>query len=139
MVAYIQPVHGLCVEKAAAASLATPSTSSDGVSIETWRKNSTPIGFTQAVIAIDSDATTTLTSPKLYGYGKYGPLSSGEPTYHWFYLGDLNNGTAISLTAGVGFAQVIQFPNVFKRLAVGATVSAGNVSYSATPITVIDQ
>lgn len=128
----IQPVTGLLKDKAAAAALAVPATASDGVDVSTWRTGSTPLGFVQALIAIDSDASTTLTSPTLYGYGPYGPSGASQ----WFVIGTLNGGTAIALTAAVGFAQMFQFPCVFTRLAVGATVSAGNVGYTATPVMV---
>lgn len=131
----MQPVHGLLVEKAAAAALSAPSASTDGVDITGWRQYSSAAGHTVAVLAIDSSTTTTLTSPTLYGYGPYGPAAASQ----WFSLGTLNSGSSIALTAGVGFAQVIQFPCAFTRLAIGATVSAGDVGYTLTPQMVTEQ
>lgn len=134
MSSYIQLIDGLRTAKDAAATLGTPSTDAHGINIKPWRTLATPKSFTQAVIALSADATSNITSPVLYGYG---PLTSA--TAQWFVIGSLNSGTTIALTLTMGFSQILQFPTVFTRLAVGGTPSAGNVIYAATPIMVENQ
>lgn len=134
MPSYIRSVTGALVEKTVTATLPTPSSATDGVDISSWRTSS-QIGYTQAVIALRADGAATVTSPKLYAYGAFGTGGA----YQWHYIGDLNGGTAISLTAALAFAQVVQFPCAFTRLAVGGTVSANSVGYTATPMMVTEQ
>jgi hypothetical protein len=106
----------------AAGSLPTPSTGSDGASIETWKEGRT--GPAQAFIRMRPSVNNTVTSPKLYGR---------HADTIWYLIGDLNNANTITLTTTVGFAQVIQLPGVFERLAVGGTVSAGTVTVDFNP------
>lgn len=130
MISYTQVA--LLKSVAQAATLPTPSDANSGTSISSWHTGGVSQGFGEALIGLTADGAATVTSPKLYGYGPYGAAGAEG----WFLIGDLNSGTAISLTATVGYSQIMQFPGVFTRLAVGGTVSANNVGYTFTPIMV---
>jgi hypothetical protein len=136
---YMSVASSLLIEKAQAAALAAPSAAGDGIDITTWDVRVGAVtaqsGYIQAVLALTASGAATLTTPKLYGYGPYGVLGAAA----WFIIGDLNAGTAISLTATVGFSQIVQFPCVFTRLAIGGTVSANNIGYTATPLAVMGE
>lgn len=126
---YIQPIFGLRQDKALAASLATPSASTDGVDTTGWRPFS-GMGWTQAVVALTADGAATVSSVALYAYGPYGIAGAKV----WLNIGSLNSGADISLTATAGWGDSVTLPSVFDRLAVAGTVTGGNnVGYTLTP------
>ena len=133
MSTYIQPVHGLRQDKALAATLPTPSTATDGVDITKWRPFS-GMGYTKCVVTLLADAAVTVTSATLYGYGPYGIGATNV----WVAIGALNSGSTISLTSTAGWADDIDLPSVFDRLAVGGTVSGGNAGYTVTPLAEVE-
>lgn len=127
---YVQPVHGRRKDHALAASMPAPALASDGVSVLDWRPGATLAGYPAAAIAIFGDGAITLSDVKLYAYGPYG-IDGADV---WMFVANLNNGTAVTLTAAIGFVQQIQLPTAFERLAVSGTPSAGTVGYTATPL-----
>ena len=134
MSTYIQPVHGLRQDQALAASLATPSTNADGVNVKSWRPFS-GMGYTKAAVTLLADGAATVSAATVYAYGPYG--IGGVDT--WMAIGQLNNGSDISLTATVGYSEDIDLPSVFDRLAVGGTVTGGNnVGYTAMPLAEVE-
>lgn len=120
----IYPNQSLKQAKAGATALPAPSGATDGVDVTSWNVNGA--GYPKAYVALTADGAATVTSPVLYGL---------EPvTGLWCQIGQLNEGASISLTATLGYAETFDLPTVFTRLAVGGTVSAGNVGYTMVPI-----
>jgi hypothetical protein len=137
MSAYIQPILGLQVEKAQAGSLATPSAKGDGVAIDAPGKSWSPrsgAGYPKAAIALNASGNATVSNARLLAYGPYGVGGANQ----WMVVAPLNNGDDITLTSTVGFIQQMNLPSVFTALAVDGTVSANNVGYTATPMSVLD-
>ena len=139
MARYIQPIYGLRVDKALAATLPAPSAATDGIAIHDpangidWRPRS-GAGYPKAVIALFADGAASITNATLYVYGPYGIAGASK----WMALKTLNAGAAtpgtIALTATAGYAEEVDLPSVFDRIAVGGTVSANNAGYTATPV-----
>lgn len=133
MSTYIQPVHGLRQDKALAGTLPAPSAATDGVDVTKWRPFS-GMGYTKCVVTLIGDAAVTVTSGVLYGYGPYGIGGA----FVWSAIGQLNSGASISLTATAGYAEDVDLPSIFDRLAVGGTVAGGNAGYTVTPLAEVE-
>lgn len=113
-----------------------PSSRTDGVSLEsdsgvTWKQANHNLGFMWAVVKLTADGNSTLTGPVYY----YGFISADGTDGVWYRLGALNNGEDITLTATMGYAERVNFPGVFDRVAISATVSASNVDDRYVPMT----
>lgn len=127
---YVQPVAGLLTAANPAATLPVPSASTDGVDISTWRKGVTPIGYQACIVMLDADGASTLTGPvNIYGWSPYAGTGG-----RWRLIGSLFKAANVALTATVGYDEQINFPCVFTRLCVAATVSANNVSHRYLPV-----
>ncbi len=112
----------------AVASLPVPSASPSAgqlTAFKAWQDG--PFTPDAATCSIDSDGPDTLTSPIIYGW------DSGDAS--WRAIGVLNEGVDISLTAAVGFEQLLNGVGVFAALAVSAGKGAALVTVKFTPIT----
>lgn len=80
-----------------------------------------------ATVSVDSDGTGSITGATLYGFDK--------STSKWRSIGTLNATLTISLTAIVGFEELMSDVGIFVALAVAGTVVGGiNVTVIFTPI-----
>src|SRR5690348_11987821 len=116
MAKYIQPIPGLAVTKAKAASLPAPAVATDGVSINTTPNIWAPrggAGYPDAAIEISADGNCTLTSASLWGLSVV--------TGIWCFIANLNNGSAITLTTTRNYVQQFTMPTVFTALALVGT------------------
>lgn len=114
---------------AGSSSLAFPTGATDGADISKNRytlatppaggwQDSGAGGHFEAAIFIDTTAATTLSAAMaLYGYR--------ASRAKWYYLGTLNNGTAIStLGSATGWSGIVTYQGMFDRIAIGPVTSA---------------
>jgi hypothetical protein len=133
MAVHITEFPSLLTASHAEATKPVPSTSTSGVALANsdgagWRRYRENVGFPMGVVMLTADGNATLTGPVyLYGYD--------DDTSAWYRIGTLNSGQDIALTSTVGYAEQFNFPAVFDRLAISATVSANNVNDRYMPLT----
>lgn len=133
MASRIEIIPTLITASHAEASKAVPSAATSGVALAnadglTWKAFRANIGFPLAVVKLTADGNSTLTGPVYF----YGYITDDAM---WYRLGSLNNGEDITLTSTVGYAERVNFPGVFDRVAISATVSANNVNDRYLPMT----
>lgn len=125
---YIKVVDGEAVTKTKAPSLNAPTgASTDGVDISRFAKISGQ-GWPLAMLAITGDGAGSLAAgAALWGF---------NPTVNlWGFIANLNNGSAITLSATQAFYQEIDTITAFTKLAVVGTVNGGiNVGYQVIPL-----
>jgi len=121
----------------ASASIALPTSATDGVSIGVtrqaggagaWKENNQ--AHADAAIFVETSQATTLSAALgLFGYR--------ADTSYWYLLGALNGGSAITTpNAAVGISTIVEFAGVYDRLAVGPFTGSTAVTPGAGTITV---
>jgi hypothetical protein len=123
--------HGSAIVlHAAAATLPIPTTAASGEAVfEQWGSASDEV----VVLCIDSDAPGTITNAKLYGYD--------EVDTKWRLIAEPNNGLSIAMVSSgaiiIGYEERFIDIGKFSRLAMSASISAGNITVSVKKITEI--
>lgn len=88
-----------------------------------WGANFTP---RLATISIDADGATTITSAVIAAYD--------IPDAQWRAIAAVNGGLLVSLTADIGYEELLTEVGIFGPLTVYGAVSGGNVTVKATPL-----
>lgn len=137
MAKYIQPLDGLAVTKAKAATLPAPSATTDGCVIGgslAGAKTFSPrsgAGYPTCLLTIFADGAATLTNAILWGLeplsGLWGPFVSAIPSNSALPA-------SITLSATQAFHVEINLPTVFTSIALVGSVSANNVGYTVYPV-----
>lgn len=131
---YIQPVGGLAVAVAKAASLAAPVGNAGGALITSWAPRS-GAGYPLGYLSLWADGSGTLSNAALWAFDPVSATIANGPTQGWGLIASLNNGNAIALAVGQNYYQEFDLATVFTRLAVVATIAGGvNVGYIVAPV-----
>lgn len=115
--------------QAAAQSHTAPSAAGDGVDVTSWRNG----GYAPDAVdvALDGDGAIAITAGAyLAGYN-----ASADA---WRKLAELNEGAAISLTAGVGYAERFVDVGGYDELKVVDTGDTGTHTVKLTPIETLE-
>ncbi len=111
---------------------ARPTVAGDGVDITPWRKSAyTP---ELALVQLTGTLAASLLAPAT---GNDGVELWGYVNGIWCFMGALKGGAAIAIVGATqGHAEEVQHVGIATRLAIAATVSAGVVTATFTPIEV---
>jgi len=103
------------------ATLAAPTNGTSGLAVsDAWLALSPPA----MVVRVIGEASVAVDDMTLYGY-------DGA---RWWYMGLLKNGEAHTVTAVIGFSEIISLPARYTRFALQATFTGVEVEYSFTPM-----
>lgn len=121
---------------------ARPALATDGADVTAWYSSNASGPF--AMVLLDGSVAANLTAPagggnavELWGLFPFatGAIVISGVNYQWFKIGVLNQGNLIAVVDDShGYAEEFKHVGVARRLAVAATVSAGNATATFVPL-----